>query len=229
MLNLLSTNADTSLYAVQHVQAFTTNGAVPVVTRKCCSYDADTTSSILEGPKAALTASKDFEDGHYKMVPHHGLRAFARAYSAWGFSQAVCIFCTFAKLRKLSDVRDSGSVRISTSVMDCESRLHTYMTIILTLSCTHFRFPDLNSFLHEQCEEGYIRNWDANDMLAQLKTWQTGDITKIHGDPDLQSALGRIKAKGLIMPCKTDLYFSVCFIRFVKFGQKADRLSTARG
>ena len=101
--------------------------------------------------------------------------------------------------------------------------------IILTPSFTYSRFPDLNSFLHEQWEEGYIRDWDANDILAQLKTWQTGDVTKIHGDPDLQTTIGRIKAKGLIMPCQSDLYFSVCFTRFVQSGQQADRFSTARG
>ena len=84
-------------------------------------------SSFLEGLKAALTASKDFEDGHYTTVPHHGLRAFGRVFSAWAYGQAVCIFCTFAKLRKLSDVRDSGSVRISTSVTDCECRLYAYI------------------------------------------------------------------------------------------------------
>ncbi len=34
-------------------------------------------------PKAALSASKDFDKGHYKTVPQHGIRAFGRAYSAW--------------------------------------------------------------------------------------------------------------------------------------------------
>lgn len=60
-------------------------------------------------------------------------------------------------------------------------------------------------------------------MLTMLNTWRTGDVTKIHGDPDLQTALGRIKAKGLIMPSKTDLYFPVRFTRYV--ADKADRLA----
>lgn len=46
-------------------------------------------SSFLEGPKAALTASKDFDDGHYKSVPQIGVRAFGRAYSAWAYGQTV--------------------------------------------------------------------------------------------------------------------------------------------
>ncbi len=56
-------------------------------------------------------------------------------------------------------------------------------------------------------------------MLTMLNTWQTGDVDKIHGDPDLQTALGRIKAKGLIMPSKTDLYFPVRFTRYVALRQ----------
>ena len=48
-------------------------------------------SSFLEGPKAALTASKDFDNGHYKDVPQHGIRAFGRAYSAWAYGQTVSL------------------------------------------------------------------------------------------------------------------------------------------
>jgi len=42
---------------------------------------------FLEGPKAALVASKDFYDGHYKEKPEQGLRAFARVFSAWAYGQ----------------------------------------------------------------------------------------------------------------------------------------------
>ena len=46
-------------------------------------------SSFLEGPKAALVASKDFDNGHYKTTPQHGIRAFGRVYSAWAYGQTV--------------------------------------------------------------------------------------------------------------------------------------------
>jgi hypothetical protein len=46
-------------------------------------------TSFLEGPKAAMLASKDFDDGHYKSTPQHGIRAFARVYSAWAYGQTV--------------------------------------------------------------------------------------------------------------------------------------------
>lgn len=43
---------------------------------------------FLEGPKSALTADSAFADGWYKEPPTKGLRAFARVYAGWGFSQA---------------------------------------------------------------------------------------------------------------------------------------------
>jgi homoserine acetyltransferase len=46
-------------------------------------------------------------------------------------------------------------------------------------------------------------------MLALLKTWQNGDISIVRDGGDYDKALRSIKAKGLIMPSKTDLYFPV--------------------
>lgn len=51
-------------------------------------------------------------------------------------------------------------------------------------------------------------NWDANDLLAKLWTWQRGDIS---ANPlykgDFRAALGAIKAKAILIPCSHDLYF----------------------
>jgi homoserine O-acetyltransferase len=71
------------------------------------------------------------------------------------------------------------------------------------------RYPDLNSFIRERWEGGYVNNWDANDMIALLNTWQEGDISIVRDGGDYEKALKSIKAKGLIMPSKTDLYFPV--------------------
>jgi homoserine O-acetyltransferase len=71
------------------------------------------------------------------------------------------------------------------------------------------RYPDLNSFIRERWEGRYIEYWDANDMIALLKTWQNGDISIVRDGGDYEKALKSIKAKGLIMPSKTDLYFPV--------------------
>ena len=43
---------------------------------------------FLEGVKAALTADGAFNGGWYKDQPTKGLRAMARVYAGWGFSQA---------------------------------------------------------------------------------------------------------------------------------------------
>ena len=43
---------------------------------------------FLEGVKAALTADAAFKDGWYVEKPAKGLRAAARVYAGWGFSQA---------------------------------------------------------------------------------------------------------------------------------------------
>ncbi|KAL9601583.1 MAG: hypothetical protein Q9219_002417 [cf. Caloplaca sp. 3 TL-2023] len=45
--------------------------------------------AFLEGPKAALTNSLDYEDGHFRskgIKPIRGLRAFGRTYCAWAMS-----------------------------------------------------------------------------------------------------------------------------------------------
>jgi homoserine O-acetyltransferase len=124
---------------------------------------------FLEGPKAALVASKDFDDGHYTATPYHGIRAFGRVYSAWAYSQTWY-------------------------------REHQYLY--------GNRYTNLDTFLREEWEAGFLTSWDANDMLTLLHTWETGDVSSLRHGRDLAKCLSEIKAKGLIMPCKTDLYFT---------------------
>ncbi len=51
--------------------------------------------------------------------------------------------------------------------------------------------------------------WDANDLLAMLWTWQQADLSAhdAYGG-DVARALGAIEARTIVMPCRTDLYFS---------------------
>jgi homoserine O-acetyltransferase len=68
-------------------------------------------------------------------------------------------------------------------------------------------FESLEDFLVRSWEANFLRR-DMNDLLAQLFTWQQGDISAndlYRGD--LQMALAGIKAKVLLMPSATDLYF----------------------
>ncbi len=67
----------------------------------------------------------------------------------------------------------------------------------------------LEDFLISGWEGNFLRR-NANDLLAQLLTWQAGDISaneRFKGD--LGAALGAIRAKTLVMPGSHDLYFQV--------------------
>ena len=50
---------------------------------------AKAAQSFLEGPRIALVSSQDYHNGHYTTPPQHGIRAFARVYSAWAYGQTV--------------------------------------------------------------------------------------------------------------------------------------------
>jgi homoserine O-acetyltransferase/O-succinyltransferase len=68
-------------------------------------------------------------------------------------------------------------------------------------------FASLEDFLVRSWEANFLRR-DSRDLLAQLATWQMGDISAndlYRGD--LEMALAGIKAKVLLMPSATDLYF----------------------
>ena len=57
-------------------------------------------------------------------------------------------------------------------------------------------------------ENDHAKNWDANNLLAKLKTWQLADISSgpIYNN-DIKKALKSIKARAILMPCNQDLYF----------------------
>ena len=54
----------------------------------------------------------------------------------------------------------------------------------------------------------HAKNWDANDLLCKLKTWQLNDISDnpLYKKNYIKS-LKSIKAKTILMPCNQDLYF----------------------
>jgi homoserine O-acetyltransferase len=65
-------------------------------------------------------------------------------------------------------------------------------------------------------EDYLVRGWEANflrrngdDLLAMLRVWYDSDISdnEIYNG-DLAAALGAIKARAMIMPSRTDLYFT---------------------
>ena len=70
-------------------------------------------------------------------------------------------------------------------------------------------FNSLEEFLVQSWEANFLRR-DANNLLAQLWTWQHADIAanERYGG-DLAKALRGITCRALVMPGATDLYFTV--------------------
>lgn len=69
-------------------------------------------------------------------------------------------------------------------------------------------FSSLEDFLVRSWEANFLRR-DAHDLLASLSTWLASDIsdnTIYNGN--LKKALGSISARSIIMPSRTDLYFT---------------------
>ena len=122
---------------------------------------------FLEGVKAALTADQNFNNGDYGNIPPTaGLKAFARVYAGWAYSQQ------FYREQKYKDLG-----------------FETAEELLIDWEQDHL-------------------NWDANDLLAMLNTWQTGDISQQYPyNRNLEKALTAIKANVILMPCEQDLYF----------------------
>jgi homoserine acetyltransferase len=67
-------------------------------------------------------------------------------------------------------------------------------------------FPWLHSF--RSAPSHLPTQTDPENMLTMLHTWQTGDVSR--QEPykgDFSAAMKGIKAKTLVLPSKTDLYF----------------------
>ncbi len=65
----------------------------PDMVERACPFCGSSKTSehnivFLEGVKAALTADNAWQHGWYERQPTKGLRAMARVYAGWGFSQA---------------------------------------------------------------------------------------------------------------------------------------------
>ena len=73
-------------------QTFQWGASYPDMVERICPFQGAAKCSrhnfvFLEGVKAALTADAAFNDGWYDKPPMRGLRAMARVYAGWGFSQ----------------------------------------------------------------------------------------------------------------------------------------------
>lgn len=133
---------------------------------------------FLEGVKAALTADAAFAGGRYERQPTTGLRALARVYAGWGFSQAFYWDRVYERM--------GHSRRLDVD----------------------FAFSSLEDFLVGYWEGHFLGQRDANDLLAMLWTWQHGDVGNTPGfDGDHVKALESITADLIALPAEKDLYF----------------------
>ena len=63
--------------------------------------------------------------------------------------------------------------------------------------------------LLQDWEEDHL-DWDANDLLCKIWTWQNSDISKQEAyNGDFTTALNAIQAKTIVIVCDDDLYFRV--------------------
>jgi len=129
---------------------------------RCSEYN----DVFLQGLVAALKADQTYNNGNYTSPPTQGLKAFARVYCGWAYSQA------FFREQQYRELGFENSER-----------------------------------LMQDWEQDHL-HWDANDLLAKIKTWRSADIGR-HAkfDGSYESALKAITARTLVMPCRTDRYF----------------------
>lgn len=72
----------------------------------------------------------------------------------------------------------------------------------------HFGVSTIEEFIVQFFEANLLR-CDGNDLLAQLQIWARSDISanEVYSN-DLHAALGAIRARAIVMPGRTDLYFT---------------------
>ncbi len=67
----------------------------------------------------------------------------------------------------------------------------------------------------EQYRKNFIPGADANDLILQMRTWESQDVGATPGfHGDVEKALHSIKSRVLYMPSQTDLYFPVTDARY---------------
>ncbi|RGP60983.1 homoserine o-acetyltransferase [Fusarium sporotrichioides] len=70
-----------------------------------------------------------------------------------------------------------------------------------------YNAPDLETFMQDFWEKWALSK-DPENLLVMLQTWQSGDVSKQEPyNGDFEKAMASIKARTLVLPSKTDLYF----------------------
>ncbi|OKP09928.1 Homoserine O-acetyltransferase [Penicillium subrubescens] len=114
-----------------------------------------------------------------------GLKAMGRVYAGWGFSQAFYrqkLYETALGYKDLEDFLQNHWEKWA-----CSKGNHLSPEVIkLALTAV----------------------LDPENLLVMMQTWQNGDVSQQEPyNGDFEKAMASIKAKTLVLPAKTDLYF----------------------
>jgi homoserine O-acetyltransferase len=134
--------------------------------------------------------------GSAKTSPHNlvfleGLRATLTTDAAWVDSRFIGV--------PERGLRAFGRNYAGWALSQAFYREHVYLTL---------GYSSLEDFLVRDWEAGFLRR-DAANLLSMIETWKRSDISDnqvFHGD--LNAALAAITARTLIVPSRTDLYFT---------------------
>lgn len=132
--------------------------------------------------------------GAARCSPHNyafleGPKAALTTDSAWNFGDYVC--------PPVSGLRAFGRVYAAWAYSQTFFRDGLYRKLGLATVDDLLRDWELDHL-----------KWDANNLLAKIWSWQHADISDnpIYGG-DFQRALKSIRARAIVMPCNSDLYF----------------------
>ena len=134
--------------------------------------------------------------GSARTSPHNkvfleGVRATLTADSGWRDGYFV--------ERPVRGLRAMGRVYAGWAMSQAFYREHVYRDI---------GFGSLEDYLVRGWEANYLRR-DGDNLVAMLDVWTRSDISaNALYEGDLDKALGAIAAKTLVMPGRTDLYFT---------------------
>lgn len=139
---------------------------------------------FLEGVKSALLAVKDTRSAGSGAVGVQEGQPEARIWSA---------------REKEVGLKALGRVYAGWGFSQAFYRHKLYETVL--------GYSGLEDFMQNFWEK-WACSKDPENLLVMIQTWQNGDVSKQHPyNGDFEKALASIKAKTLVLPAKTDLYF----------------------
>jgi len=62
--------------------------------------------------------------------------------------------------------------------------------------------------LADAWEADQLSRFDANDLISKMRAWGEGDVAS-WADGDFRAAMGRVRAHAVLLPCRTDMLFTI--------------------